>query len=224
MRTWVMPSSAHSSTIFRNRSTVIIPCLRCMSSRGQKTHFALQMFVLSIWTISGIPGARSRPVASSSRRIGLAWLRRTFSTVRRARALILRDWDIRALKLPEVFDDASEGFIELNGGLVADEGPDPRDVRNPPRHVFEPRLVRLVVRDGHDFRLAAGQFLDLRGQLTNRDLVAVADIEDLADGARFVNQGYHSAHHVPDVGEAARLRAVAEHGNGLPCERLLHEI
>ena len=35
-------------------STLMIPCLRCMSSRGQKTHFALQMFVLSICTISGM--------------------------------------------------------------------------------------------------------------------------------------------------------------------------
>ena len=39
----------------------MIPCLRCMSSRGQNTHLALQMFVLSIWTISGQAG---RAVAS----------------------------------------------------------------------------------------------------------------------------------------------------------------
>ena len=52
-RTWVMPSSTHSSTIFLNRSNDITPCVRCISSRGQNTHFALQMLVLSIWTISG---------------------------------------------------------------------------------------------------------------------------------------------------------------------------
>ena len=39
----------------------MIPCLRCISSRGQNTHLALQMFVLSIWTISGRMGDRSRP-------------------------------------------------------------------------------------------------------------------------------------------------------------------
>ena len=59
-----------------------------MSSRGQNTHFALQMFVLSIWTISGRMGERSRPVASSSFRIGFAWLRSIDSAARRAVALI----------------------------------------------------------------------------------------------------------------------------------------
>ena len=66
----------------------MMPCRRCMSSRGQNTHFALQMLVLSICTISGIRGARSRPVASSSRRTGFACARRTCSAVRRMRALM----------------------------------------------------------------------------------------------------------------------------------------
>ena len=52
---------AHSSTTFLNRSKLMIPCLRCISSRGQNAHLALQMFVLSIWTISGRIGDRSRP-------------------------------------------------------------------------------------------------------------------------------------------------------------------
>ena len=39
----------------------MMPCRRCISSRGQNTHLALQMFVLSIWTISGRIG---RPVAA----------------------------------------------------------------------------------------------------------------------------------------------------------------
>ena len=53
--------------------------------------------------------------------------------------------------------------------------------------------------------------------------LAVADIEDLADGAGFVDQGYHGAHDIADVGEAARLRAVAEHGDRLAGEGLPHE-
>ena len=68
-----MPSAAHSSTIFRNSSMSMTPCRRCISSRGQNTHLALHRFVLSIWTMSGRRGARSRPVARSSRRTGLAF-------------------------------------------------------------------------------------------------------------------------------------------------------
>ena len=39
-----------------------------------------------------------------------------------------------------------------------------------------------------------------------------------------IARGYHSAHHVPDVGEAARLRPVAEHRDRPSRERLLHEV
>ena len=73
----------------RNSSTLMTPWRRCISSRGQNTHFALQMFVLSIWTISGRIGERSRPVASSSRRIGFAWRRSIDSAARRARGFDL---------------------------------------------------------------------------------------------------------------------------------------
>src|SRR5262249_36573303 len=76
----------------------------------------------------------------------------------------------------------------------------------------------------HDLGLAARQLFDLLGELPNRDLVAVSDVEDLADRPGFVNQGYHSFYDVPDVGEAARLRAVAEYRDGLSCECLTHEV
>ena len=78
-----MPSATHSSTIFLNSVMSMIPCLRSMSSRGQNTHFALQMFVLSIWTISG-SGASSRSVASSTRLTRRALRLRTASAPVRA--------------------------------------------------------------------------------------------------------------------------------------------
>ena len=87
----------------------------------------------------------------------------------------------------------------------------------------KPGLVGLVVGNPDDLGAAAGQRLDAFGELADRDLGAVADVEDLADGARLVDQGYHSAHDVPDVGEAARLGAVAEHGDRLAGQRLPHE-
>src|SRR4029453_15034264 len=88
----------------------------------------------------------------------------------------------------------------------------------------EPGLVRLLVRDLDDFGGAAGHRLDPFGELSDRDFFAVADIEDLSDRARFVDQGYHSLHDVADIREAARLRAVPEHGDRLTRERLRHEI
>jgi len=65
---------------------------------------------------------------------------------------------------------------------------------------------------------------DLFGERRDRDFVTVADIEDLSDRAGFVDQGYHSPHHIADVGEAAGLRAIAEHGDWLPGERLPDEV
>ena len=115
-------------------------------------------------------------------------------------------------------------LVELDGRLVPDERADARDVRDAARHVLEAGLVRLIVRDRHDLGRAAGHRLDLGGEVPDRDLVAVADVEDLADRAGLVDQGYHSPHDVPDVGEAARLRAVAEDRDRLAGERLAHEV
>src|SRR5688572_23432916 len=135
MRTWVMPSVTHSSTILRNSSTDMIPCRRCMSSRGQNTHLALQMFVLSICTISGMRGARSRPVAIRRRRTGFAWARNRRSAARRVRALMFRNWDMSVLELAKMLDHAGQGFVQLDAWLVADERLDARDVGHPSRHV-----------------------------------------------------------------------------------------
>ena len=41
--------------------------------------------------------------------------------------------------------DAREDFIEIDGRLVADEGPHLRDIRNPSWHVLEADLIGLLV-------------------------------------------------------------------------------
>src|SRR5512138_2787346 len=106
------------------------------------------------------------------------------------------------LKLAKVLDHAPERLVELDGRLVSDQVVDARDVWHAARHVFETGLVRLLVRDLDDRRAAAGHLLDLLGELRNRDLSTVADIEDLTDRAGFVDQGYHSPHHIAHVSEA----------------------
>src|SRR4029453_8638823 len=165
---------------------VMAPWRPCMSSRGQKTHFALQMFVLSIWTISGKRGARSRPVASSSRRTGLACLRRGASAACLARARrvgpegILR---LLVLLLAEVLDHAIQDFVELDGRRVADQCLDLGNVRYSSRHVLEPGFVRLVVGNPHDLGLAAGQRSNPFGRVAVCDLVLVAEVTDLSNGA-----------------------------------------
>src|SRR5687768_5616820 len=125
--------------------------------------------------------------------------------------------------LPEVLDHAPHDLIELDRRDVAGECVDLRDIGDAPRHVLEPCFVRLVVWDADDRRTAAGQLLDLGGERVDRDFVAVADVENLADGGRAINQGYHTAHDVADVGETAALIAVPEHGNRLAGERLTNE-
>ena len=133
---------------------------------------------------------RSRPVASSSRRTGLAL---------RAQQRAPRAWRARAvtselqhacLLLPEVLDRrASRISSSSTVGRVADQRAGSSRVGHAPRHVLEPGLVGLVVRESCTIaeRLPVSS-RDPLGELADRDLLAVADVEDLADGARLVDQ------------------------------------
>src|SRR6185437_3934892 len=117
--------------------------------------------------------------------------------------------------LPEILDHAPENLVELDGRSITYQLADFGDLGDSPRHVLEAGLVGLLVRNHDDRRIAAGHLLDSLRQLADRDLGAVSDVEDLADRPGLVDQGYHSLHHVSDVSEAARLRAVAEHRDRL---------
>src|SRR5262245_9589132 len=174
-----MPSAAHSSTIFLKSSMLITPWRRCISSRGQNTHFALQRFVLSIWTMSGRCLARSRPVASSARRTYLALATRAFSATDRTR----RVSDTVGLAAPRrlgsarhrlelaaaVLDHAAEDLFEADRRRIADETVHFCQTRDPARHVLEAGFIGLLVRNQHDVRRAAGHRLHARREVPNRD-------------------------------------------------------
>ena len=100
---------------------VMTPWRRCMSSRGQNTHLALQMFVLSIWTISGqhrgAVAARSRAAAGGPASPAGA----AADSAARARARLEVPEGMQALLLAEVLDHARQDLVELDGRLVADE-------------------------------------------------------------------------------------------------------
>lgn len=82
---------------------------------------------------------------------------------------------------------------------------DPRARRRPRR-----RSSRTATSTGS--RSRSGQFR----QLENADLLGRADVDDAAAGRRAVCQLHECPDHVPDVGEAPRLLAVAVDGQRLP--------
>src|SRR5450432_4218929 len=110
------------------------------------------------------------------------------------------------LLLPEVVDDLRQDLVKLVLRLVPDESLDAREVRHPARHVLEPRLVRLVVGHELDGGIRTAELFHALGQLLNRDLVLVADVDHLADRLRFDDQLQQRADDVGDMGEGALLR------------------
>ena len=78
-------------------------------------------------------------------------------------------------------------------------------------HVRDPQLdVRVVERDEADLARAAGEPLDPRREVVDRDRRAgVADVEALADGGGVLEREQHRLDHVVDVAPGADLRAVA---------------
>src|SRR3954467_11837396 len=107
--------------------------------------------------MSGILGARSRPVARSSRRTGFAFARSARSaadrTMRRRDTMLsrpsadARHWLERRTSMR---DHAVENGIQTDRWGIADEIPNLREIRHAARHVFESCLVRLIVRDMND--------------------------------------------------------------------------
>ncbi len=98
------------------------------------------------------------------------------------------------------------------------------EIRHAPRHIFEPGVVRFVVRNKDDVRSAAGHRLDLLREVHDGDFAGVADVEDLSDGARLSSERDEAGHHIGDVRERSRLPPVAKNGDRLVGERLTNEI
>src|SRR5476649_657119 len=125
---------------------------------------------------------------------------------------------------PEVVDDLGQDVVEIESRLVLDQRLDARQVGHPARHVLEPRLVGLVVRDVLDGGLRAGQLANALGERLDGDLLHVPDVDHLADGLGLLHELDQRADDVGDVREGARLLAVAEHRDRFAGERLTHEV
>src|SRR5438552_2691945 len=87
------------------------------------------------------------------------------TTVARGPAMYRGSGPIRPfdLFLPEMVDNLYEDVVQGVLRLVSNHGGDLREVRNPARHVFEPRLVRFIVRNQFDRRLRAAELTDALG-------------------------------------------------------------
>ena len=85
-------------------------------------------------------------------------------------------------------DDPGENLVESDLRFVPDQVADLRQVRHAARHVLEPGLVGLIVRNLHDLGSPAGEVANPFSQLEDRDFLIVADVEDLTDGPRLGDQ------------------------------------
>src|SRR5687768_17416932 len=99
-----------------------------------------------------------------------------------SRKLLSSSWIL--LAAADVLDDAPDDVVKLEPGLESDERPDLRNIRDAPRHVLEPHLVGLIVRDVLNRRVAAREVPDPIAQTANRTLVRVAAVGHFAHGAR----------------------------------------
>src|SRR5215475_336040 len=77
-------------------------------------------------------------------------------------------------------DDSLQHLTQIQCRLIADRLLKLGNVRDPPVHVLEPSLIRLVVRDALNLGWAVYHLLDQYGELVDRDVLRVADVEYFA--------------------------------------------
>src|SRR5262249_18131881 len=95
--------------------------------------------------------------------------------------------------------------------------------RNSPRHILESRFVRLVIRNMNNLRLRTRHFSDLPSEITDADLLGVAEIEYFTVRAVSFHQRNECANDVTHVTKAAALLSISVDGNRLTSERLANE-
>src|SRR3990167_3610475 len=112
-------------------------------------------------------------------------------------------------------DGLPEPVLHRDGRLPAQKLPRPGDVRLP--------HLRVVHRQGRedDFAPGAGQPENGLGQIEERHLPRVADVDRLVDGRP--HEPPDPVHQVRDVGEGSGLGAVPVHREGLVPQRLADE-
>src|ERR1044072_3870549 len=123
-----------------------------------------------------------------------------------------------------ILDDAREYIVKADLRLVADQCAYLRYVGNAPHHIFEAFFISFVVRLESYLRIRLDCSPDFVRKFQHRDFVIAAYVVNLADGARVFSDSDERIHHVRNVRETARLRAVAKDRNVLACERLLNEV
>src|SRR5262249_1639589 len=123
----------------------------------------------------------------------------------------------------EVVDYSGKDLVERLPRAVADQAVDLVDAGHAPRHILEPLAVRLLIGDVDGLRRRPGDRPDATGQRPDRDLLARAYVEGLADRAGVVHQADQRRDHVADVGEATRLGPVAVDRDRTAGEGLLDE-
>src|SRR5581483_4559093 len=79
-------------------------------------------------------------------------------------------------------DHVAEDLRQRDGRFPADGRVDLAGVGHAARHVLEPLLVRFLVGDERDLGLRVAHLAHLAREIADRDLVVVADVEDLPVG------------------------------------------
>src|ERR1017187_1256244 len=93
--------------------------------------------------------------------------------------------------------------------------------RDTPPSVLEAGTEVLLVALVNDRGAAAARLDDLAREVIDGHLGRrIADVEHLPLGGLRLHREHGAVDAVVDVGEAARLEAVATHGQGVACERL----
>src|SRR5215207_4275017 len=119
--------------------------------------------------------------------------------------------------------DVIDGVVDRQLRLPAGQLVDRRRVRLAATELLEALVIGVFVWHEADLGTGAGVLDDPAGQLDDRDLRGGADVEDAADRAGALHQSQDPADGVVDVGEAARLAAVAVDRERPTFERLADE-
>ena len=120
-------------------------------------------------------------------------------------------------------DDVRKNRLQVVLGSPADRRVNFLDRRGPVEHVLDPEAVDAVVRNEADLRSRARESEHAICEIDDPDALRRAHVEDLSRRGRRVHQLRQRPHRVLHVAEAARLRAVTMHLEGLVCECRRHE-
>src|SRR5258708_16249205 len=124
----------------------------------------------------------------------------------------------------EVRGYAVDDFSEWRLRAKAGQGVELIHGGNAPHHIFESRLVRLVIRDVVDRRRASGTLFHHSRKPLDRNLFRIADVDHFTHGAIPVYQADESFDSIAHVAEAPGLLPIAVHKDRLVLQCSLHKV